>query len=197
MNVIIMDVLFVGLLGVVGLQSMALGYSLIQLENAKKIGRTDGLTGLNNKIFFQNALKTEIKKANRLKYPISVLMIDSDYFKHYNDSEGHLKGDLLIQQMAKHIKDNIRHIDFAARFGGDEFAVILPGATKDDTIVIGERIRKDFESSKYLAKTGQQVTLSVGAATGEKFDKNLLNEADKALYISKQKGRNQVFHVLV
>ncbi|RMG05000.1 MAG: GGDEF domain-containing protein [Nitrospirae bacterium] len=165
-------------------------------EEIKMMASTDGLTGLNNHRTFQERLREEVERARRFKQRLSLLMIDIDHFKKFNDTYGHLKGDEVLKRVACIIQENIRSIDFAARYGGEEFSVILPQVSFDGAVIVAERIRLASESHE-LKLNGEQavVTLSIGVASfpDDALTKDdLLNAADKALYLAKRTGRNRV-----
>jgi diguanylate cyclase (GGDEF)-like protein len=149
----------------------------------------DEKTGIYNYRFFQNMLDMEFEKAKRGK-PLSLLIIDIDYFKKINDKFGHLTGDKILLQSAKIIKNNTRKSDIAARFGGEEFLVLLPNTNISKAKRVAERIRRAVE--KNLKK--YSVTISGGIACYKKgYSKEKLKQrADKALYKAKEKGRNRI-----
>jgi len=145
---------------------------------------TDNLTGLFNQRHFHNKLKEEVNRAKRQNHPLSLIILDLDNFKKYNDTYGHLAGDRMLAQAGKIILSNIReNVDTAFRYGGDEFAIILVEADKEIVLNTSERIKKGFEE-------GDGVTASLGFATYQKeMDGNdLIALADKDLYESKNKN---------
>jgi len=165
-------------------------------EEILMMASTDGLTGLNNHRTFQERLKEETERARRFNTNISLLMIDIDHFKAFNDTYGHVRGDEVLKRVACIITENIRSIDFAARYGGEEFAVILPQVSFDGAMVVAERIRLSSEAH-VIKLNGDEavVTLSVGVATfpDDATSKDaLIESADKALYLAKRTGRNRV-----
>ncbi|MEG6586045.1 sensor domain-containing diguanylate cyclase [Dendrosporobacter sp. 1207_IL3150] len=157
---------------------------------------TDGLTGLYNYRYFRTIVQQEIKRAYRYKRPLAVFMIDIDYFKHYNDSNGHLMGDRVLFTVAALIKRVCRDTDHVFRYGGEEFAVLLPETTLDEAHEIAERIRKAIEGHCFPNCVNQPkgiLTVSVGVAGYPKYadtDIELINNADSALYLAK-KTRNR------
>ena len=168
------------------------------IENSKVFedtlikAHTDSLTGLWNYGYFQYKLDEEIMKAKNQKYNLSVMMMDIDDFKKFNDTFGHLAGDEVLRKIALILKENSRKIDVVARYGGEEFALILPYTTKEEAKIIGERIRKRIEGTKILNKN---VTVSIGIASLE--DENttkeeLIKKADLALYRAKFEGKNKI-----
>ena len=152
-------------------------------DKLAKLSITDNLTGLFNQRHFHNKLKDEVNRANRQKHPLSLILLDLDKFKKYNDKYGHLAGDEILAKSAKIILSNIReNVDTAFRYGGDEFAIILVEADKEIVLSTGERIKKGFEES-------DGVTASVGFATykNEMDENDLIALADKDLYKSKSR----------
>ena len=154
-------------------------------DKLAKLSITDNLTGLFNQRHFHNKLKDEVNRANRQKHPLSLILLDLDKFKKYNDKYGHLAGDEILAKSAKIILSNIReNVDTAFRYGGDEFAIILVEADKEIVLSTGERIKKGFEES-------DGVTASVGFATykNEMDENDLIALADKDLYKSKSRKK--------
>ncbi len=165
------------------------------LEN---LALSDGLTGVANRRRFNTALADEWKRARRHSAKLSLLMIDIDHFKRYNDSYGHQAGDLCLQQVAKALQDTIhRPADLVARYGGEEFAVIMPETDTDGAAVVAERVLDCISTLAIPHSSGEggQVSLSIGISTlapglitGEEA---LITLADQALYQAKQTGRNR------
>ena len=160
---------------------------------------TDPLTGLFNRRYIELFLCKELKRANRFKQGLSLLMIDIDNFKRVNDSYGHDTGDKVLKEIAKIIKDSIRNVDIAVRFGGEEFIVILPNTNKDKAYQVAERIRKNIEASRILydEKKGFSVccTVSIGISSTKDNPKDiaeLIKIADKRMYQAKAEGKNKV-----
>jgi len=157
---------------------------------------TDELTGLKNRRAFNKDFSIEAKKAVRYKRPFSILMLDSDDLKKTNDQYGHLAGDKLIAILAEVIKSMLRETDILARYGGDEFVVMLPETVRGTAAEVAERIRRAVENTSFSAE-GNRVssTLSVGMACfpeDSEDSEEIINLADKALYDSKLKGKNIV-----
>lgn len=157
---------------------------------------TDELTGLKNRRAFNSALSMEVKKAIRYERPFAIMMLDADYLKQVNDQYGHDTGDRLIVSVAQVIKSSLRETDILARFGGDEFVIMLPDTNDSRAFEVAERIRIAVENTSINAD-GNSIssTLSIGIA-GYPVDAENIDEvtkkADKALYASKQTGRNVV-----
>ena len=154
---------------------------------------TDGLTGLYNRRYFEEYLKKEVTRANRQKQPFSLIGLDLDFLKQINDKYGHSFGDLAIKTLADVIKNNARSIDTAARMGGEEFNIILPGVDSKGALIAAERIRKTLESQEL--DTIGHITASIGVATYFEHTDNvdeLIELTDQAMYQSKRNGRNQV-----
>ncbi len=157
----------------------------------------DELTQLYNYRFFMRALDAEVVRANRYNAPLSLVFLDVDDFKQYNDVNGHLAGNRALKRLARIVKKCLRDVDIPTRYGGEEFAVILPETNKEGAFVISERIRRTVEQSafpkgdtqplKRVSVSGGVATLNVDAATG----KGLIRKADQALYRAKSRGKNQ------
>lgn len=164
------------------------------LENLEILSVTDGLTGLHNRRAFEEKLEEEFERARRYNLPLSLLMLDADRFKEFNDSCGHPAGDHLLREIALVLKQNARANDVAARYGGDEFAVILPNTDSRVAFHLAERLRC---AAKALCHSDRMVTISVGVAALKPNTvdaHSLLVAADKALYDAKRRGRNRVSH---
>lgn len=161
-------------------------------ENTLFKAHTDTLTSLWNYGYFQYKLDEELMKAKNQNYKLSVIMLDIDDFKKFNDTFGHQAGDKVLTTLASLLRDNSRKIDIAARYGGEEFALILPYATKREAQIIGERIRKSVETTQ---THNTYITVSIGISS---FDEDatakneLIQKADLALYKAKREGKNKV-----
>ncbi|MBC3872833.1 sensor domain-containing diguanylate cyclase [Undibacterium flavidum] len=168
-------------------------------EVLKKDATTDSLTGLYNRRFFDEHYKISLGQAIRQKHPLSIFMVDIDYFKQYNDYYGHPAGDKILIQVASTLKSQIsRSSDMLARYGGEEFVMILPNMTEQNAMAFAEKL---IDAVSQLAlphlksKSEKIITISIGAST---YDPNqhrevsaLIDAADTALYKAKQQGRNQ------
>lgn len=168
-------------------------------QQLERLSVTDGLTGLYNRNKLNSIINDQLARYRRNKRPFGVLMIDIDYFKTLNDGLGHVAGDEIIVAVAKKISQSIRSIDFAARYGGDEFVVILIDSTMDDAVGTAERIREQVATIQCGAEdSALQVTLSIGVIQSEPEDSSLtvlLSRVDGALYEAKRAGRDQVFSI--
>lgn len=155
---------------------------------------TDPLTDLYNIRHFHQQIQIEMERVRRTEKPCALLMIDLDRFKPVNDAYGHQTGDRVLQDVADIIRENIRAVDVPVRYGGDEFAVILPGAGSQDAATLAERLRIAMETDPRTATYG--VTGSFGLSAHHSFDvetaKDLIERADQAVYRVKAKGGNQV-----
>ena len=155
----------------------------------------DALTGLNNRRQFEVRLKQEIATTKRQKNPLCAMMIDIDFFKKVNDTYGHASGDTVLRTVASIIKEHLRESDIPSRYGGEEFAVLLPYTHIDEAQIVGERLRKAVENTPVpIDKKNINVTISMGLAefNPEETGENLFERADKALYEAKESGRNRV-----
>ena len=167
------------------------------LEKLKRLSITDGLTKLYNSRYFYNQLKTEIDRTSRYQRPLSLLLLDIDQFKEYNDSFGHLEGDKVLVRLGEVIKSCLRKMDTAYRYGGEEFTVILPETEGDEAATVAERIRAAVESDRFYPGSESEpvsITISIGVAEYDKDEEVAIfvQRADKAMYLSKQAGRNRV-----
>ncbi|WP_287877614.1 diguanylate cyclase [Aquitalea sp.] len=184
-------------------QLQALSSTQQQLHNANadlaRMAFSDGLTGIANRRYFDEQLTQCFQQARTEASPLSVLQIDIDYFKQFNDSYGHLAGDQCLRQVAQCIHAQLPEVqDLAARVGGEEFGVLLPGRNSEQAGVLAERIRQaiwQLAIAHRKSSTGDRVTISIGVATlHERHDAEhmLMRDADRALYRAKNQGRNQV-----
>lgn len=169
-------------------------------EELTQLSATDSLTQVANRRYFDERFASEFSRASRENTALSVVMIDVDFFKPYNDEFGHLVGDESLQQVAMAIRDSLkRPTDLAARYGGEEFILLLPSTSLEGAVQLAEEIRQKVESLKILhprSKVSQYVTVSLGvtgAFPGKDISRELmLKKADKALYNAKALGRNRV-----
>lgn len=179
------------------------GQLAIALENAslyaktKELSLIDELTQVYNRRHFQVILDMEFKRAQRFHRSLSLLMIDVDHFKRFNDTFGHVEGDRLLIKMAGGLKENLREVDTVARYGGEEFAVILPNTNLEEASQVGEKLRSLIEnlSIDWMPFRRRRLTISVGVASfPEQMEsvEALVDDADIALYQAKAGGRNRV-----
>jgi len=168
------------------------------LESIRTESQIDPVTTLANRMFFDTALADAVRHAHRTGDILSILMTDVDHFKKFNDTYGHLTGDQVLRLVAISIKQNVKGLDTAARFGGEEFAIILPGCDARGAIKVAEQVRKAVMSRELVKRsTGEnlgRVTISIGVAHLRKDDTpaTFIERADSALYAAKRGGRNMV-----
>jgi len=157
---------------------------------------TDGLTGLYNHRHFQETLDKEIRRCEREGRMLSLLLLDLDHFKQYNDRFGHTEGDAALRRVAGQIMKSIRSTDVAFRYGGEEMAVLLPSCTKDQAVEVAEKIRQAVARGvQRAARFGRRTTVSIGVATfpeDGRVARALVDLADAALYAAKAHGRDCV-----
>jgi diguanylate cyclase (GGDEF)-like protein len=176
---------------------LALALRRIQLyKEVENMAITDGLTRMHTRRYLNERFEEEFNRARLRKSALSILMIDVDHFKKVNDQYGHLTGDMVLREIARLIALQIREIDIAGRYGGEEFCVILPETDKQGALVVAERIRSAVHAQKIKAyDTSLVSSVSVGVSTfsedAVKMDE-LLDKADWALYRAKKLGRNRV-----
>jgi diguanylate cyclase (GGDEF)-like protein len=170
----------------------------IQRVRLQALATTDALTGLNNRRALWRQLRNEVERGRRYVRPLSLVLLDIDHFKHVNDSEGHRAGDAILNQLGTILHRVSRNTDFAARYGGEELALLCPETTVEEAQALGERIRGLIEEATFRLPEGREthITVSVGVATlftGTAHDPaTLVEEADAALYCAKRAGRNRV-----
>lgn len=161
----------------------------------KKLSVRDSLTGLFNRRHMEEFLDIEIAQANRDKKPLSAIMIDIDNFKKFNDTYGHAAGDEVLREVARILQEGIRDGDIACRYGGEELALILPGAIKEKAMEVAKRVQKKLGEKTFTFDAQCKITLSMGIATfPEQSDSGnlLLKKADVAMYWVKENGKNNV-----
>ncbi|MCP4605081.1 MAG: diguanylate cyclase [Proteobacteria bacterium] len=165
-------------------------------EEIYRLKTTDGLTGAFNKRFFEEELDREISRFSRYKRPLSLLMIDIDHFKHINDEFGHLAGDRVLSQLVLLISNNLRREDTFSRYGGEEFAVLMPEMNLDGAAAVADRLRKLVADAHFdFEGTDLPVTVSIGIAeadTSMNTPGDFVRVADNNLYKAKDAGRNRV-----
>jgi two-component system chemotaxis family response regulator WspR len=166
----------------------------------ERLNNVDGLTGLSNRKHLDSYLESEWRRCARAHTPLSLLMVDVDHFKLYNDTCGHVAGDEVLRRVARALRDSCRRpADLSARYGGEEFAVVLPDVGAAELPPFGEALRRavsDLDVSHPASATARQVTVSIGGATAipDPWTKttDLVSAADRALYEAKRDGRNRV-----
>lgn len=170
-----------------------------QAEMYEKLAHTDGLTELYNYRFFQQLLAIELSRARRFQRPLALIMLDVDHFKSYNDLHGHQAGDGALRQLARLLKRSSRSYDLVARYGGDEFAIILPETGKSTAMEVAERIRSSI-AARPIDGDGlvpaTRVTASLGMASFPQDagdESELIRKADGALYHAKARGRDRLW----
>ena len=172
-----------------------------QIRTIERLSMTDQLTGLHNRRSFDTRFDVEWKRALREREPISILVMDIDKFKTYNDTYGHQRGDVALQSFAKTFVETLKRPgDFAARWGGEEFIALLPNTDAQGALFIAEQIREQIQEMALPSPDGLgvKITVSIGVNTRLHGDGDATNEffsrADEALYTAKEKGRNRVWH---
>lgn len=198
-------------LSIMGLQEQQFRIQKLRRDQAEKASlnedknilsagiMTDRLTGLFNRTMFDHALEVEISRYKRQHIPVSLLFLDIDHFKGVNDTYGHSIGDHVLRLVAQGATESVRDFDLVCRYGGEEFAIIMPGAQLGDAQKVAERIRGKIESIPAPSLRGpQKVTASIGVSCVENFEAGsltsavLLDDADSAMYKAKKTGRNCV-----
>ena len=170
---------------------------LSKLEN---LAITDGLTKLYNLRHFYNQLEIEIDRSNRYGHPLALLLLDIDNFKTYNDTYGHLEGDKVLVKLGQIITSCLRTMDFAYRYGGEEFTIILPETTGEEAKNVAHRIKTSVEIENFVPESGDIVNITISIGVTEYFTKEplatVIQRADRAMYKSKAKGRNTISFLL-
>ncbi len=166
------------------------------LAKVEALAITDPLTELFNRRHFETALEKEFKRTARYNSPLSCLMIDIDHFKKINDEYGHQAGDSVLHKTASIIKKTFRETDILARWGGEEFIVLLPQTKKEVAVKSASRLREEIANNKFPFLNGKTITVSIGIASAPDpsidSEEKLVNACDLAMYEAKKKGRNRV-----
>lgn len=180
------------------IQRMIDGYAQLvgqlqqELTQVRRLSITDQLTGLYNRQFITGAYENELGRARRYNRTLAVVLIDIDYFKKVNDIYGHDVGDAVLKKLAVLLRFNIRKCDILARWGGEEFLLLIPETDQNGSKIMTEKLRAIVE--KALFPVADKITVSMGVALNKPTDTtaSLLKMADNALYLAKKQGRNQV-----
>ena len=163
-------------------------------EKMKQLAYVDGLTGIFNRRYFEMRIAEELERASRFVGRMSVIMVDIDHFKRLNDEFGHLLGDEVLRGVSNILKQQLRKVDMVCRYGGEEFAIVVPETTGANAMVVAEKLRRQIETHPFPG-VPRPVTISCGVADypthGSSRDE-VVAAADSALYLAKQAGRNQV-----
>ncbi len=160
----------------------------------------DGLTGVANRHYFDQVFNQEWRRAIQNCNPLSIIFLDIDFFKRYNDCYGHLAGDECLRKVGMSLKDSLQRAgDLVARYGGEEFIIVLPLTSETDAVKVAERVRRNIKAlmvAHEMSEVSEYVTVSVGVATAipdkDMVSASLIAKADEALYQAKKKGRNLV-----
>ena len=167
-----------------------------KLARVERLAYQDTLTGLHTRPVFENAFEDEFKRAQRYGGLLSLLLLDIDHFKHINDHFGHPAGDTALRQIGEIIQRSVRKVDIACRYGGDEFAILMPECGTRAAAILGERIRGDVEREKFSHENRFFCATICGGickwAPIFKSPEDMLNEADRCMYEAKRKGRNRI-----
>jgi len=188
----------INILSLLALQAAAAIDKALLLERAELMAVTDGLTKLYNHRFFTRALDKEVRRCQRYSSTMAVLMVDVDHFKNFNDTFGHVQGNVILTTLADILKRSARDTDIVARWGGEEFALILTETPREKAEMVAKRIRKEVEETFFPGADRQplgKISVSVGVATypEDSLDSiDIIEKADKSLYRSKEMGRNLV-----
>ena len=188
-----------------GDQQQAEQYSLLLAELRKlktdyqklsELVHTDSLTGLYNYRHFVGAIEQEMERSRRTQQPMILVMLDYDRFKEVNDNWGHSNGNRALILLASCLRNNLRKLDIACRYGGEEFAIILPNTTLETGVHVAERLRESVESTPLVLEDYQSITLTISLGVAlyegepEETSERLINIADTQLYRAKRAGRN-------
>ena len=171
----------------------------LEIEDRKRVEKkleqlaiTDALTGIFNRRKFDLTLERELKRADRYRAPLSLIMLDIDHFKRINDTYGHHAGDAVLVLLAKLISDNIREPDVFARWGGEEFVVLTPNTNAESAWQLAEKLRAVVEASSFPGIVGLTCSFGVTELVEADSPDDFINRADNALYQAKASGRNKV-----
>jgi two-component system cell cycle response regulator len=179
------------------IETLIKGYRLEKsVDYYKLLSITDGLTNAFNHRYFHETAEKEISRAKRYQRPLSLMLIDIDDFKKFNDTYGHLAGDSALRQMVKFFLKTIRSIDLVFRYGGEEFAILCPEQTKDSTLTVAQRLIDELQKEQFQVDEDsyENISVSIGVAAYTKKTESkdqLIDKADKALYQAKELGKNR------
>ena len=166
------------------------------VDKLEELAVTDGLTGLYNSRHFFSQLKAEVERYSRYRHPLSLLLLDIDLFKNYNDTWGHLEGDKVLMALGEIITSCLRSNDTAYRYGGEEFTIVLPETRVEEACLVGERIRNILGQREFTPdrESKAKVTISIGVTQFSPDDtlESFIKRADKAMYDSKKAGRDRL-----
>jgi two-component system cell cycle response regulator len=178
-------------------EALLFHHSLEEITRLEKLAITDPVTGLSNHRYFQEKIRKEMERSQRHSRVFSLMMVDVDHFKKFNDKFGHPEGDKALAQIAKLLKSATRTADSVSRYGGEEFALILPETAKPAAVEVADRIRRDLENISVSAALMEPhpITLSIGVSSFPDDGNTcelMISKADQALYRAKELGRNRV-----
>lgn len=182
---------------IIGLIAYNLAMDLhLKKEQMQLLSRTDGLTGLFNRAYWELRAREEIARSRRNYTPLALVLLDVDHFKRINDTYGHAQGDLVLQQLARLLQRNLRETELLGRYGGEEFAIILPGSSKQEAHKTAERLRELVTQLEFGDPAGHSLHCSISLGVAAFADglgdfSSWVKAADKALYQAKRQGRNQ------
>ncbi len=159
-------------------------------DEVTRLASIDPLTGLFNRRYFDTRLEAELQRARRHGEPLTLLMVDIDNFKAINDEHGHVVGDRLLRCVSERLRRGVRIFDVCARYGGDEFAILMPSSNVDTAVLVAERIRTSVRG--HCTQAAASVTVSIGIAHSDGRERELLTIADRALLEAKAMGKNAV-----
>ncbi|MDA8173896.1 MAG: diguanylate cyclase [Nitrospiraceae bacterium] len=167
------------------------------LSKVEVLAVTDPLTSLFNRRYFENMLVKEVERARRYEAPFSCMMIDLDHFKRINDAFGHVAGDSVLVETSSILRSSLRGVDTVARWGGEEFVILLPESSKEASLIPANRILESVAAHSFRLAPGTVITVSIGMAdssgiSADELGDRVLSDADTALYLAKRNGRNRI-----